>query len=103
MANDAEQIQRLTRQKRGRGRLGEAADREALEAAESEAVPGGTDPSEGWASPLVEQAYTGSTYYSLVSSDGLFIFEYADLTDYLDDDGGGVTRTFKHLDRTPTP
>jgi hypothetical protein len=95
-------IQRLTRQPRGTGRLDTPAVREALPEAISEAVPPGTDTSPGGlVSPLVEQAYAGSTYYSLVSSDGLFVYEYGDQTEYVDDDGTGVSMVVKHLDMTP--
>ena len=78
-------IQRLTRQSRGTGRLDTPAVREALPEAISEAVPPGTDPSSGGvASPLTEQAYTGSTYYNLTSSCGFVVFEFGDQTSYLD-------------------
>lgn len=52
--------------------------------------------SEGIASPLTEQAYEGATYYSLVSSDGLFIYEFPDETTYLDADLREVV--VRHLD-----
>ena len=66
----------------------------------SEAVPAGAEPGSGGGvtSPLIEQAYAGSTYYSLVSSDGLFVFEFPDQTEYIDDDGAGDSIVFEHLD-----
>lgn len=95
-------VQRLTRQPRGTGRLDAPAAREALAEALSEAVPAGAgDTGAGLVSPIVEQAYTGTTYYSLVSSDGLFVYEYADETEYVDDDDAGVSFVVKHLDMTP--
>lgn len=66
-------------------------------------VPGSTTtatPAAGAAgginSPLTEQEYTGSTYYQLTSSDGLFVFEFADQTEYTD--GGGNQVDVIHKD-----
>lgn len=90
-------LERLVSPNRGKGRLQEAPTRDAIPPAVSEAVPEG-DPlnaAGGIASPLTEQAYTGSTYLTLTSSDGLTVFEYPDETDYLD--GNGDTVTVIHL------
>lgn len=43
-----------------------------------------TESDAGIASPLTEQEYTGTTYYQLTSSDGLFVFEFSTSTPYLD-------------------
>lgn len=85
---------------RGKGRLGPAADREAIPEAVSEAVPTGTDPTTGGG--LVDkihiQPYAGSTYYQSVSSDGLFIEEYGDEITTIDADGTGTTNTWVEPD-----
>lgn len=94
----ADAIERLTKKKRGRGRLDPAASRDAIGVSVAEAVPTATEPGSGVVSPLVEQAYAGATFYSFTSSDGLFVFEFGDQTDYIDDDGNGDTITVKHLD-----
>lgn len=54
----------------------------------------------GPVSPLVEQEYTGETFYSLTSSDGLFVLEYGDTTTLIDNDGSetGSTYVIKHRD-----
>ena len=97
--NLAEALNRLSGKKRGKGLLPDPPKRDGIGVARSEAVPAGAEPgSSGIASPLVEQAYTGSTYHSLVSSDGLFVFEFPDQTEYIDDDGAGNTITVKHRD-----
>ena len=86
---------------RGKGRLKTAPTRGAIDSAASQALPSGADPSSsasGIVSPLQEQAYTGSTYYSLVSSDGLFTVEFPDQTSYIDDNGAGDTYVFEHID-----
>ena len=44
----------------------------------------GTETDAGIASPLTEQEYTGTTYYQMTSSDGLFVFEFSTSTPYLD-------------------
>jgi hypothetical protein len=82
---------------RGPGRLPEAATREAIAIAASEALPQSDGPtsSQGVAWPLTEQAYTGSTYYQLVDSSGLFVFEFPDETEYIDGDTN--TGTVIHL------
>lgn len=59
--------------------------------------PGEEDDGGGIASPLTEQEYTGSTYYNLTSSNGLFVFEFPDETDYLD----AVNREVKVIHRDP--
>lgn len=38
----------------------------------------------GVSSPLTEQAYDGTTWYSHVSSDGLFVHEFPAYTEYRD-------------------
>jgi hypothetical protein len=83
-----QQIKRLADPPRGKGRAGEIPDRDAIPAAKSEAVPDTEAISNGTgiASPLTEQAYSGSAYYQLVSSDGLFVLEFPVQTRYLDAD-----------------
>jgi hypothetical protein len=44
----------------------------------------------GIASPLTEQPYTGDTWYQIISSDGLFVFEYSATTLYYDANGRAV-------------
>jgi hypothetical protein len=95
MANETENLRRLIQPQRGKGRLQEAAARESLAVAVSEALPA-TGAGDGVSSPLVEQNYTGSTYYSLVSSDGLFVFEFPDQTEYLDANSQSIV--FEHQD-----
>jgi hypothetical protein len=95
MANEAESLKRLIKPQRGKGRLQEAAAREALATAISEALPA-TGAGDGVSSPLVEQNYTGSTYYTLTSSDGLFVFEFPDQTEYLDANSQSIV--FEHQD-----
>lgn len=46
-------------------------------------------------SPLTEQQYQGAVYYQLVSSDGLFVFEFAEETEYKDAANRSVV--VKHL------
>lgn len=100
--NLQEAIERLIARKRGKGLLPDAPPRDGIGVSKSEAVPVGTAPGAtagvGVISPLIEQAYAGSTYYSLVSSDGLFVFEFPDQTEYIDDDGDGDSFVFEHLD-----
>ena len=95
-----EAIERLLPRKRGKGLLPDPPERDGIGVAVSEAVPAGAEPGSGGGvtSPLIEQAYAGSTYYSLVSSDGLFVFEFPDQTEYIDDDGAGDSIVFEHLD-----
>lgn len=52
----------------------------------------------GIESPIVEQPYTGETFYYLTSSDGLFTWEFGAETTTIDADGAGVTHVWKHLD-----
>lgn len=103
----AEAIERINAKKRGQGRLGPAATRDKIDVSIAEAVPG-TAPSEGdVGSPWVEQYYDGAQgYYELVSSDGLFTFEFGTETDYLNNDGTGDIIKIKHRnpeDPPPTP
>ena len=93
-----EAIERLANPKRGKGRLGPAADREALGPSTATAFPTSDDPiaTGGLVSPVVEQEYAGTTFYSWVSADGLFILEFGDQTTWIDDDGAGVTFVIKH-------
>lgn len=97
-----DQLQRLTEKQRGRGRLPTPATRESISESRSEGVPSADPLTSGLVSPWEEQAYTGETYYSFTSADGLFVMEYEDETEYIDDDGDGASFTVKHLDRTPT-
>lgn len=91
----AELLRTLTDPPRGKGRLGEPAARSALGIASSEGIPSESLAGGGVAWPLTEQAYTGSTYYTLTDSTGFWVFEYPDETDYLD--GNGDTGTVIHL------
>lgn len=100
--NLAETLQRLqSKPKRGKGRLPPAAPRDGLPESVAESVPTGASPGDtsgsGIVSPLAEQAYAGATFYSLTSSDGLFVFEYPASTEYVDDDGFGASIIVKHL------
>lgn len=95
------ELRRLIPLKRGQGRLQEAPTRAGIAVARSEAspsAPSGVSSSGGITSPLVEQTYAGSTYYTLTSSDGLFVIEFADETTYIDDDGAGDSYVVKHID-----
>ena len=94
-----EQLKRLIDTSRGKGRLGTAAERDAIGESRSEAVNSGSEPGAGGiTSPLVEQEYTGSTFYSWTSSDGLFVLEFGDTSTWIDDDGAGATYVFKNDD-----
>lgn len=89
----------LVRIPRGKGKLQEAPTREAIEASKSEASPSAAVDSETPANlvgPLTEQEFTGGTYYSETSSDGLFVIEFATYTDYLD--ANLTTLRFNHRD-----
>ena len=103
----AEAIERINAKKRGKGRLGPAAKRDKIAVSTAEAVPGTAATGGSIGSPWVEQYYDGSQgYYELVSSDGLFTFEFGAQTDYINDDGTGETITIKHRnpeDPPPTP
>lgn len=95
----ADLVRRLSPQPRGKGRLPEAPAVAGLPASKVEAVPSGgrgAVTGAGIVSPLLEQPYTGSTYYQLVSADGLFVFEYPAETTYRDDNGTGASFTFSH-------
>ena len=85
-----EAIDRINNKKRGKGRLDSAPEREALPKSVAVALPASQALSGGIASPLVEQPYTGSTFYQLTSSDGLFVFEFSDQTEYLDANNASV-------------
>lgn len=100
MTDIADTLKRLVAPDRGPGRLPDAPSRSALSVAISEAVPEAAQGGGGGVvSPLVEQAYAGATYYSITSSDGLFVFEYGDQTEYLDADGLGESLIVKHIDQ----
>lgn len=94
-----ELLARLRPPERGNGGLAPAAERAAIPEAVSQAKPTAAQPGggSGVVSPLVEQAYAGSTFLTMTSSDGLFVFEYGDETDYIDNGGIGNTYTFQHL------
>ncbi len=96
MPSIQEQLERLAGKKRGKGRLPPAAPRAALPADTVTVYPTAESPNGGGiASPLTEQAYTGETWKTLTSSDGLFVFEYGDQTEYVD--GNNDTVTVVHL------
>lgn len=78
------QLAALINPARGTGRLEEAATRGAIGVSVTEAQPATPSGTGALVSPLTEQAYAGATWYSLVSSDGLFVFEYPDETEYRD-------------------
>lgn len=95
-----ESIERIAgTQKRGKGRLKPAPTREKIGPAKSIAYPdaaSGTANPTGISGPLDEQPYSGSTYYYETSSDGLFVIEFPEYTDYLDADL--ITLRFNHID-----
>lgn len=79
-----EALRRLLETSRGRGRLGPAADRDAIGIAASDAYPSSEIGGGGIASPLTEQEYTGETFYAFTSSCGFVVFEFGDVTTYID-------------------
>jgi hypothetical protein len=92
-----EALARLVPQKRGPGRLDPAPAREAIAVSIAEAVPSGaTDSATGIVGPLIEQAFIPGDYYFQTSSDGLFVIEFPEYTDYLDADS--TTLRFNHID-----
>lgn len=96
MTSCTEDLRRLLREKRGKGRLDPAAAREAIGISKSEGLNGG-DPlrtAGGITSPLVETSNSGT--YTLTSSDGLFVLETPQETTYIDDNGGGSSYVVKH-------
>ena len=95
-------IDRANRKKRGKGRIGPAANRDKINKGVGVARPAAKPTGGGVASPLEEQYYDGAVgYYSMTSSDGLFVFEYGVQTDYID--GNGDTVTVVHLDPDAPP
>ncbi len=96
-------IDRAYRKKRGKGRAKVAPNRDKIEKSISVARPAAAEGG-GLTSPLVEQYYDGSNgYFQLTSSDGLFVFEYGQTTDYIDADGSGNLITVKNLDPDAPP
>lgn len=95
----SEAIERLAPKRRGKGRLAPAPAREGIATDVVEVLPS-ADPlnASGLVSPLVEQAYAGTTYYNFTSSCGFIVFEFADSTTYIDDGGSGSAVVFQHLD-----
>lgn len=89
MADSCDVRSLARRQKRPGEPLGAAPTADPIEAARGIGTPvaSGSDATGGIAWPLTEQPYTGSTYYQLTSSDGLFVFEYGATTPYSDGDG----------------
>lgn len=79
-----EDLTRILPKKRGTGRLDEPVAREPIAADWVVALPQAAGTGSGIASPLTEQEYAGETWYQLISSDGLFVFEFPDQTTYLD-------------------
>lgn len=96
----ADAVARLVPQKRGKGRLKPAADREAIGESRSESVPSNEEPGSGAGliTPWVEQEYTGSTFYHITDSSGLLMIEFGHETEMIDDDGNGDTFVIKHDD-----
>ncbi len=103
----AEALDRIKAKKRGQGRLPPAAKRDKINVSVVETIPGSTQQSSSLQSPWVEQYYDGAEgYYNLVSSDGLFTFEFGAETEYLTDGGAGDAVTIQHRnpeDPPPTP
>lgn len=99
MATDiGELLNRLGARKRGKGRLGPAANRDGLAVSIAEALPSAADPRGfgGIASPLTEVGPTqNATTFSLTSSDGLFVLTFDSETEYLDANGDTVVITHK--------
>lgn len=98
MTDLTDSLKRLINPRRGRGLLAPAASRDAIAVSRSIAYNSEPESGSGVTSPLVEQAYTGSTFYSLTSSDGFFVFEFGDETTYIDNDGTGAEIVIKNLD-----
>ena len=97
-------IDRANRKKRGKGRAGVAANRNKINKSVGVARPSGASVGGGLTSPLVEQYYDGAEgYFQLTSSDGLFVFEYGQITEYIDNDGNGNLITIKNLDPDAPP
>ena len=93
-----EAVERLNTKKRGKGKLTPAATRDKIKESRAVAFPTAAN-GKGLVSPWVEQYYDGAEgYYSMTSSDGLFVFEYPTQTTYIDADGTGVSFIVKHLD-----
>jgi hypothetical protein len=75
----AQLVERLAPKKRGKGRLRPAPSRTAIPASTATAYPSGAD-IDGIESPLTEQADTRTyhaTTYTLTSSSGFLVLEYA--------------------------
>ena len=93
-----ESIERIAgTQKRGKGRLKAAPTREKLDQSSSTAYPDAVaGAATGIVGPLIEQAFIPGDYYYQTSSDGLFVIEFPEYTDYLDADS--TTLRFNHID-----
>lgn len=77
-------LTRLTRPKRGKGRLPGPAPREKIPADRVSAKRVAASAGGGAiASPWIEQAYTGTEYLTLISSTGIFVHESPASTIYL--------------------
>lgn len=85
-----EHLSRLVPKQRGKGRLVPPPTREGLPASVAEVLPNDTTPGGSIASPLTEQAPSDTSTYSMTSSDGLFVYEFYQQTDYLDANGDGL-------------
>lgn len=96
----SESIERLAgTRKRGKGRLKPAATREKIGKAVSTAYPdaaSGTANPTGISGPLTEQPYTGPAPFYETSSDGLFVIEFGQYTDY--EDADLILLRFNHID-----
>ena len=94
-------IDRANRKKRGKGRIGPAANRDKINKGIGVARPSGASLGSGGAltNPLTEEYNDGALgYWDMVSSDGLFTFEYLKEITYTDADGAGDSYTWKQID-----
>lgn len=79
MTDDVEQLRRLVRTSRGKGRLDPAPAREAIAVAVSEALPTSDAPGGGgggYVSPLTEQSRTTTTVTVTDTSDPTFSIDF---------------------------
>lgn len=99
-------IDRLTKKRRGKGLLGPAAQRDGLPISTAIAYPAGAEAavgSTGIASPLTEQEPPNTNTYTLTSSDGLFVFEFATTSRYLDASSAELVVIHRDPEEQPAP